>query len=527
MDLGIFLNLERARALLPWVLPPVLGALIGYVTNAIAIRMLFRPLRAVRIFGLPLPLTPGIIPKQRFELAESIGQMVSRELLTEEAVRRQLASENFQAKLEKNIDYLLSDIIRKPLSSLTKGNQEMVFESVEGFLSEALYSFFSSRSFIHGVRTIIGRVVQTLSDKSLADLVGSARVGQLVVERVFPLIEDPDAQKKISQAVQRWLEARRETDKPLGDSIPEELGATLAELIATLLPSLFESLFRWLNQEDTREELNRRGKRLLRDVLEKLNVLQRFLISAGQFDRALEQKMPEIVDEALESLRGYAYDEHTLESLKGVLLKTFEKWRSKSSVEVFSEINPDTVTELTNKLLLRLGDRGLRERIASGLDRVVERIKQRRLGEILTRYIRVSERETIEYVSNQVLTYLSKKETSQAIAAEVITFSRRFIEEHQQDSIAELLHIGQPLQKRASVYLSGQLIQIVDARLPAFIESFDVRQMVVERINNLDVAQVEKLLLMVIHKHLKWINLFGGLLGAVIGFSQLILRLLQ
>ena len=51
--------------------------------------------------------------------------------------------------------------------------------------------------------------------------------------------------------------------------------------------------------------------------------------------------------------------------------------------------------------------------------------------------------------------------------------------------------------------------------------------MVVEKINGLDVAQVEALLLMVIRRHLKWINIFGGILGAVIGFSQLILRLLR
>ena len=87
--------------------------------------------------------------------------------------------------------------------------------------------------------------------------------------------------------------------------------------------------------------------------------------------------------------------------------------------------------------------------------------------------------------------------------------------------------IEETLQKRASSYLSAQLIRIIDARLPAFIESFDIRQLVVDKINTLDVAQVEKLLLMVIQKHLRWINIFGGILGALIGFSQLILRLIS
>ena len=77
-------------ALLPWVLSPLLGAIIGYVTNALAIRMLFRPLEAKRIFGVRLPLTPGVIPKQRYVLADSIGEMVSEKLITEDALERQV-----------------------------------------------------------------------------------------------------------------------------------------------------------------------------------------------------------------------------------------------------------------------------------------------------------------------------------------------------------------------------------------------------------------------------------------------------
>ena len=50
---------------LSWLAPPLLGAIIGYVTNTIAIRMLFRPLRPWYIWKWRLPLTPGIIPSKR------------------------------------------------------------------------------------------------------------------------------------------------------------------------------------------------------------------------------------------------------------------------------------------------------------------------------------------------------------------------------------------------------------------------------------------------------------------------------
>ncbi len=67
-----------------WVFPVVTGAVIGYVTNAVAIKMLFRPLKEVRMFGVRLPFTPGVLPRRRHELSRSIGDMVARDLLSED-----------------------------------------------------------------------------------------------------------------------------------------------------------------------------------------------------------------------------------------------------------------------------------------------------------------------------------------------------------------------------------------------------------------------------------------------------------
>ena len=46
----------------------------------------------------------------------------------------------------------------------------------------------------------------------------------------------------------------------------------------------------------------------------------------------------------------------------------------------------------------------------------------------------------------------------------------------------------------------------------------------IDRIDRLEVRDVERMLMIVIARHLKWINLFGGLIGFLIGLSQLVLR---
>lgn len=42
---------------------PIVGGVIGYITNSLAIRMLFRPHYKKRMFGKRIPFTSGIIPK--------------------------------------------------------------------------------------------------------------------------------------------------------------------------------------------------------------------------------------------------------------------------------------------------------------------------------------------------------------------------------------------------------------------------------------------------------------------------------
>ena len=52
-----------------YIIPPLVGGVIGYVTNDIAIRMLFRPHTAKHIMGWRVPFTPGIIPKEKGRIA--------------------------------------------------------------------------------------------------------------------------------------------------------------------------------------------------------------------------------------------------------------------------------------------------------------------------------------------------------------------------------------------------------------------------------------------------------------------------
>jgi uncharacterized membrane protein YheB (UPF0754 family) len=70
-----------------YVAPPIIGGVIGYFTNDIAIKMLFRPYRPYYIGNRRIPFTPGLIPHNQDRLAQRVSQAIMGSLLTPEELR--------------------------------------------------------------------------------------------------------------------------------------------------------------------------------------------------------------------------------------------------------------------------------------------------------------------------------------------------------------------------------------------------------------------------------------------------------
>jgi len=77
--------------ILNYLIPPVLGGIIALSTNWLAIKMLFRPHKAKYIFGLRIPFTPGLIPKERARITQKMAEAISTRLLTPDVLAAELS----------------------------------------------------------------------------------------------------------------------------------------------------------------------------------------------------------------------------------------------------------------------------------------------------------------------------------------------------------------------------------------------------------------------------------------------------
>lgn len=149
-----------------YIIAPLLGCVIGYITNDIAIRMLFRPHKAKYIMGVHIPFTPGIIPKEKGRIADSIGRVISSNLMNNEVLKRYLLSEDMVGKVRSTLEEFIET---------QKHNKETVKEFLSHYLSDE-----EIETILQNINDSITKQTYTkLSDTSVGEKVAHIAIDQV------------------------------------------------------------------------------------------------------------------------------------------------------------------------------------------------------------------------------------------------------------------------------------------------------------------------------------------------------------
>ena len=151
-----------------YILAPLVGGIIGYVTNDIAIRMLFRPHTAKHIMGWRVPFTPGIIPKEKGRIAEAVGTVISDNLMSEAVLEKYLLSDNMVNRVRTSIvDFIANQ----------KVNEESVSQFLEHYLSR------------EEVATLADSVKEGLT-RQMYDKISDSELGRQVAKAAMTYVAD-------------------------------------------------------------------------------------------------------------------------------------------------------------------------------------------------------------------------------------------------------------------------------------------------------------------------------------------------
>lgn len=91
---------------------PFIAAITGWITNLIAVKMLFYPKKPIKILGITIQ---GVFPKRQLVLAEKLGNIVANELFSIDEVLVKLKNEDSQKKAMGFVETKIDDFINLKL----------------------------------------------------------------------------------------------------------------------------------------------------------------------------------------------------------------------------------------------------------------------------------------------------------------------------------------------------------------------------------------------------------------------------
>ena len=159
--------METFKLILSYIWGPFIGAIIGYLTNLIAVKMMFHPYKPWKIGKMTIPFTPGIIPKRKPALAKAIGGAVSQYLFTGDDLRRLFLDEETKehmVDLAMNALDIPIDFDGDPSGELnTKTANEVLHELFRDeqvdAAREKMISFFTKRILISVNQVNLGKII--------------------------------------------------------------------------------------------------------------------------------------------------------------------------------------------------------------------------------------------------------------------------------------------------------------------------------------------------------------------------------
>lgn len=276
---------------LEFLIGPLVGGLIGYITNGIAIKMLFRPLRPLYLFGKRVPFTQGIIPKERDRIAHSVGEVVARELINQETLKENLLSQEMYTKIERSIEeWFISQ--KKSKKTVRQILCEMSTPKVIEDLSDTLKEKVTDLSY---KKVVDLDIASSLSESACKEIKG--QLGMFAMFMNDSMIET--AKLKIEELINKMIGEKAEDmiydiiDKE-GDKLLDTSIETVAEHIEEYLPKIKYIL---MKQYTAVVETQ------LGDMLEGLNIEKIVADKIKAFDMLeLEKLILDIMDKELKAI---------------------------------------------------------------------------------------------------------------------------------------------------------------------------------------------------------------------------------
>ncbi|MEJ6950419.1 DUF445 family protein [Natronospora cellulosivora (SeqCode)] len=209
---------------------------IGYITNVIAIKMIFRPYQKKQFLGIPIPLTPGVVSKEKERFAQSVGNFIDQELLNHQTLQNTIEDKK--------------DLIEETITNSIKADEyKLLIDFLLKYSSKLANT--SLKNIEKHKKNILSSILNTVNDKNkgnLLDLKSSSdkrektiqTLSNFILNDLLVLFEDNI--DNLASMLYSHIEDKNTVSEIIPNNIKENINEKISRLIKVNIDSIIEGL---------------------------------------------------------------------------------------------------------------------------------------------------------------------------------------------------------------------------------------------------------------------------------------------
>ncbi|EJT5914470.1 DUF445 family protein [Clostridium perfringens] len=485
-----------------YIIGALIGAVIGYITNWLAIKMLFRPREAKYIFGMKLPFTPGLIPKEKSRIANKVGETVGTHLLNSDSLSKALKDDKIKAKFNEVAKEKINQVINSnstledSLKNTLGENYYALKENMINNIAKTILESIQEEEFKNKVKFyIVDSIKEGLNKKpeKIIDFINSNKFREVIINT----LEEEKTRDIIGKALLKEVKTLGKEDLTIEEVIPENIKPYIEEYVKSQKDTLVDIIKNLLRDD----EVSHKIKSAINDNIPSIvsmflsgDVIYGKLVSLVYKSLNEEENKEYICDAAL------AFVHESMKKKVSDVINTV----GEEKLEVISDALGDKISKKLNT----------EENIDSIIRKLNCKISSFSSYEEI---IKVLFNDYENILIDNIDSMISQIVNNNQLYGEISKIIEKVFDKFLQNSLNDICYNKQNLENSIMSILDNLYNDFVENKSAKVLEIVDISSIVEEQINAFEVDYAEEIIIGIANKELKAITWLGALLGGILG----------
>ena len=485
-----------------YIIGALIGAVIGYITNWLAIKMLFRPREAKYIFGMKLPFTPGLIPKEKSRIANKVGETVGTHLLNSDSLSKALKDDKIKAKF--------NEVAKEKINQVINSNSTLE-ESLKNTLGENYYALkgnminniaktilesIQEEEFKNKVKFYIVDSIKERLNKEpekIIDFINSNKFREVIINT----LGEEKTRDIIGKALLKEVKTLEKEDLTIEEVIPENIKPYIEEYVKSQKDTLVDIIKNLLRDD----EVSHKIKSAINDNIP--SIVSMFL--SGD---VIYGKLVSLVDKSLS-------EEENKEYICDAALAFVHESMKKKVSDVINNVGEEKLEVISDALGDKISKKlNTEENIDSIISKLNCKISSFNSYEEI---IKVLFNDYENILIDNIDSMISRIVNNNQISGEISKIIEKVFDKFLQNSLNDICYNKQNLENSIMSILDNLYNDFVENKSAKVLEIVDISSIVEEQINAFEVDYAEEIIIGIANKELKAITWLGALLGGILG----------